>query len=174
MLRHSLWGLKRKMVDFYSAFSLFTDNENIFNDQVHYNENINVFKVISLETINMITFRKIVLMSFFNCVKMFPDIISCTISCFNNVGKAHIHLGLMDDGAICHINNKYSIYTLSEIDIVNMYVANQVCNPDYETINIVCDLLCQGGNAPTNVKINYVSKPANKPKFNFFENKKIN
>ena len=151
------------MVDFYSALSLMPFKEN----------NVDVFTgKLNFETINMITFRKIVLMTFFNSVKMFPDIISCTISCFNNVGKAHIHLGLMDDGAICHINNKYSIYTLSEIDIVNIYVANQVYNPDYETINIVCDLLCQGGNPPTNVKIKYVSKPANKPKFNFFSKTK--
>ena len=144
------------MVDFYSALKTYKFEES--NDCVF----IEKFKLTSRESINMITFRKIVLMTFSNSVQMFPEISSCNISCFNNIGKAYIHLGLMDDGAICHINNKYSIYTLSEIDIVNIYVSNYASNPDYDTTNVVCDLLCQGGYAPLNVKINYDSKPSNK------------
>ena len=144
------------MADFYDTLK----NIKIKPKQVEINlKKIQFIK--SMKSINMLAFRQLVVLTAYNGITMFPDVNSVTINYFNNIGKSSLYFGLTE-GSIAHIRNEYGIYPLCELDIVNIYMTHKINNPDYETVNVICDMLCQGGTIPTDISFEYDSKSANK------------
>ena len=143
---------------------------NCVNSHLIINTNSNILK--SSLFYDLYTFRIILSDLVYFALQYFPNIIEYNIICHNDKGISILKLGAHkeDGNTIASIINSNGEFLLNEIDILNLYIFNRIKikpmneNTDIDTsnlvedINLICELLCQGGFIP-NIKTNFINKP---------------
>jgi len=140
------------------------------NSDLIINMNSNIIK--SRIFYDLYPFRIILSDLVYFALQCFPNIIEYSIICENDKGISILKLGShkQDGNTMASIINKNGEFLLNEIDILNLYIFNRIKikpineHTDIDTsnliedINLICELLCQGGFIP-HIKTKFINKP---------------
>ena len=124
------------------------------------------------EFYRMYSFRHMICELMHNAINMFPEISQYSIICKNNIGTATMDISL--DGyidpdpqfstpGIAKITNKFGTYILHKQDIMSLYVATKVKDPEDSIVNVhalnfMCELLYQTGYEPI-ISTTFINNP---------------
>ena len=110
----------------------------------------------------IITFRTFLCELVYRAVQYFPDIAEYTIECKNNSGTVSLKLGNFENETdypdIATVTTQCGTCTLSKVQIIKMYSANRMTNPDHRATNMLIDCIFNGGYEPT-VKTSWKINP---------------
>ena len=122
----------------------------------------NMYNVKSCTYYNTLSLRSYICELFHNAVYCFPLVSEYIIHCYNEM-HTQIVLGigslteLDDEGeiCICRIITPFKVYQLNKREIMEIFNANKVTNPNFECINGIVVCLLMGGEENMKITTSY-------------------